>query len=151
MREKQEAAHEIDKSTRLLFVSNSFISLSLSLSLSLSRNMHFLVFFSFSSLSSASAIVEIDELPGAGLAALQQRSHLGSRSAGDPCSLKAVMSTSVLKHAIPRPVDSSANLLLLFMSISSCCYFSVFSSVCSSVKKKKKKSGVRQEKETETS
>ena len=33
-------------------------------------------------------------------------------------------------HTFPRPVDSSANLLLLFMSISSCCYFSVFSSVC---------------------
>ena len=32
-------------------------------------------------------------------------------------------------HTFPRPVDSSANLLLLFMSISSCCYFSVFSSV----------------------
>ena len=33
-------------------------------------------------------------------------------------------------HTFPRPVDSSANLLLLFMSISSCCYFYVFSSVC---------------------
>ena len=33
-------------------------------------------------------------------------------------------------HTFPRPVDSSANLLLLFMSISSCCYFNVFSSVC---------------------
>ena len=33
-------------------------------------------------------------------------------------------------HTFPRPVDSSANLLPLFMSISSCCYFSVFSSVC---------------------
>ena len=29
-------------------------------------------------------------------------------------------------HTFPRPVDSSANLLLLFMSISSCCYFFVF-------------------------
>ena len=33
-------------------------------------------------------------------------------------------------HTFPRPVDSTANLLLLFMSISSCCYFYVFSSVC---------------------
>ena len=33
-------------------------------------------------------------------------------------------------HTFPRPVDSSAILLLLFMSISSCCYFYVFSSVC---------------------
>ena len=33
-------------------------------------------------------------------------------------------------HTFPLPVDSSANLLLLFMSISSCCYFYVFSSVC---------------------
>ena len=33
-------------------------------------------------------------------------------------------------HTFPRPIDSSANLLLLFMSISPSCYFSVFSSVC---------------------
>ena len=41
-----------------------------------------------------------------------------------------VSSTYARAHTFPRPVDSSANLLLLFMSISSCCYFSVFSSVC---------------------
>ena len=89
-REKQEAPHETDKSTRLLFVTF------LSLSLSLSRNMHFLFFFSFSSLSSASAIVEIDELPG--LAALQQRSHLGSRSAGDACRLSWVRQCCTYKQ-----------------------------------------------------
>ena len=62
--------------------------------------MHFLVFFSFSSLSSASAIVEIDELPGAGLAALQQRSHLqlGSRSAGDACRLSWVRQCCTYKQ-----------------------------------------------------
>ena len=41
-------------------------------------------------------------------------------------------------HTFPRPVDSSANLLLLFMSISSCCYFSVISSVCIWYEKTKK-------------
>ena len=43
----------------------TFLCVCVCVCLSVCRNMHFLCVFSFSSLSSASAIVEIDELPGA--------------------------------------------------------------------------------------
>ena len=42
----------------------------------------------------------------------------------------ARVSSTYARTHVPTPFDSSANLLLLLMSISSCCYFSVFSSVC---------------------
>ena len=66
--------------------------LSISLSLSLSRNTHFL-FFSFSSLSPSSRSMSYP-----GLAALQQRSYLESRSAGDACRLSWVRQCCTYKQ-----------------------------------------------------
>ena len=108
VREKQEAPHEIDKSTQLLFASflslslslslSLFLSISLSLSLSLSPSKHALPFFSSPSPPFPPRPPSSRSMSNSGLAALQQRSHLGSRSVGDACRLSWVRQCCTYKQ-----------------------------------------------------